>query len=146
MLSVAVIEVVMAARRESLGAEVQRVLHDRPPPAWEWLVRDTPGICSQHWAVLNALPAPTMESSPPCSRTCTDPPPAPWGAGLGPHASPQSLTVQLSVSGLAVHVPLSVGLSSARAMRAPSTSDRIAATTAAARHLHPVPRSTSGAR
>ena len=133
LLSVAEIEVVMAARRESFGAEVQRVRQKRPPPDWEWLVRDTPGICSQHWAVLNARPAPTIDSSPPCSLICTAPPPAPCGAGLGPHASPQSVTDQLSVSALAVQAPLRVGLSSAQAAPGAKISATSAATKAARR-------------
>lgn len=113
--SVADSVVVMAARRGSFGAEVQRVRQNRPPPDAEWLLRDRPGICSQHSALLNARPAPTMLSSPPCSRICTLPPPAPRPAGFGPQAAPQSLTDQLSVSALALHDPLSVGLSSAAA-------------------------------
>src|SRR5271165_1509770 len=116
--------VVIAARRESLGDEVQRVRQKRPPPDCEWLLRDTPGICSQHCAVLNARPAPTMESSPPCSRIWTAPPPAPCGAGRGPQASPHSATDQLSVSALAVHEPLSVGLSCARAARGTNSRTR----------------------
>src|SRR5271165_4310460 len=117
VLSVAEMLVVMAVRRESFAPDVQRVRQKRPPPDCEWLLRETPGICSQHCAVLKARPAPTMESSPPCSRICTGPPPDPCGAGRGPQASPQSLTDQLSVRALAVHEPPSVGLSSAAARR-----------------------------
>src|ERR1700733_1366870 len=111
LLSVAEMLVTITARRESLAADVHRVRQKRPPPDCEWLVRERPGICSQHSAVLKARPAPTMDSSPPCSRICTLPPPAPRAAGRGPQASPHSLTDQLSVSALAVHDPLSVGLS-----------------------------------
>src|SRR5580704_17817463 len=131
LLSVAWMLVVTAARRESFGALVQRVRQKRPPPDCEWLVRATPGICSQHSAVLNARPAPRMLSSPPCSRICTLPPPAPCGAGLGPQASPHSLTDQLSVSALAVQAPLRVGLSSAQTAPGATSSVTSAAAKAA---------------
>ena len=49
----------------------------REPSEAEWLVRETPGICSQHWAVLKLRPAPAIMSSPPCSVIWTAPPPAP---------------------------------------------------------------------
>ena len=56
---------------------LHRVRQNRPPPDCEWLTRPSPGACSQHSDVLQARPAPTIESSPPCSRICTDPPPPP---------------------------------------------------------------------
>src|ERR1700733_3896635 len=139
LLSVAWMVVVIAVRRESLGALVQRVRQKRPPPDCEWLDRPTPGICSQHCAVLKARPAPRMLSSPPCSRISTAPPPAPSGAGLGPQASLQSLIVQLSERAEAVQLPDRVGLSWAVAREA----RRLTAIASEAAAIARTPRSAS---
>ncbi|MEJ7730000.1 MAG: hypothetical protein WKG00_12360 [Polyangiaceae bacterium] len=131
VVSVAVMLVTTVAWRESALPVLQRVRQNRPPPDAEWLVRDRPGICSQHSAVVKARPAPMMLSSPPCSRICTEPAPAPCGVGLGPQASPQSPIAQRSVSALALQVPARVGLSWATPGWTPRTSARAAATSSA---------------
>jgi hypothetical protein len=65
--SVADVVVTIVAWRGSFGGVLHRVRQKRPPPEAEWLVRERPGICSQHSPVLHARPAPEMESSPPIS-------------------------------------------------------------------------------
>ena len=121
-MSVADTVVTTVARRGSLGGVVQRV--DQALGLAEWLVRESPGIGSQHSAVLQALPPPTMESSLPCSLTATLPPPPPAPFGLGPQASPQLFTDQDSETPLDVQVPESEGRSWAWARRGSSTSAR----------------------
>ena len=116
-LSVAERVVTTVACRGSPAALLQRVRQKRPFPDCEWLVRDIPGICSQHSAELQARPPPRMLSSPPCSRICTDPPPPPLDGGLAPQPGRQSASDQVSISGDAVQLPLSVSRSSARARR-----------------------------
>ncbi|WP_437633484.1 hypothetical protein [Sorangium sp. So ce854] len=117
LVSVACVVVVTTARRGSLGGVVQRVCQERALPDAECLLRASPGICSQHAAVLHGRPAPEIESSEPCCWICTAPPGAPCGRGLGPHASPHAAIDHCSVSGLAVHDPLSVGRSCAAPVR-----------------------------
>src|SRR5215470_6258244 len=101
-VSLACVVVTTVACRGSFFGVLQRVRQKRPPPEAEWLLRERPGICSQHSEVLHARPAPTIESSPPCSRTWTEPPPAPCGFGFGPQASPQSPMTHFSVSAVAL--------------------------------------------
>src|SRR4051794_2967516 len=96
VVSVACVVVTTVARRGSFGGVVQRVAHERAFPEAECLLRESPGICSQQSVVLQARPAPEIESSDPCCLICTAPPGAPDGCGLGPQASPQAEMVQRS--------------------------------------------------
>ena len=108
--SVAPTFVTTTARRESPVGLLHRVLQPRGEA--EWLVRDNPGICSQHCAVVKARPAPEKASSPPCSAIVTAPPGAPpLEVGFGPQASPQSGALHDSLIPLAVQLPLRVGRS-----------------------------------
>jgi hypothetical protein len=122
--SVAEVVVTTVARRGSFAADAHRVRQARAFPDAEWLVRASPGICSQQSAVLHARPAPEIMSSEPDCLICTAPPGAPSGFGFGPHASPHEVIDHRSETPLADHEPLSVGSPSARPGRSAAATAR----------------------
>ncbi|MFO0615000.1 MAG: hypothetical protein U0414_20590 [Polyangiaceae bacterium] len=103
---------VMTTWRGSPAALVHRV--DQLVLPDECDTRETPGICWKHWLVV-CEPAPLIVSSPPDCTIVTVPPGAPLPEGFSPHPSPHSDVFQLADMPDALHVPESVGTSSARA-------------------------------